>query len=542
MRPRIVASPETTTDAHVTSPQRDRFEQFCSRCIRLDDPAVELDFSQAQIEDQAIQALLPSLQRALSAMEQIDGGAVANADEGRMVGHYWLRAPFLAPSPDIQDEIAATLARIETFALDVLEGRVLAPSGKRYAKLVLCGIGGSALGPMLLGDAFLGRDSRALQLCVLDNTDPDGIDRELGKLGALDDALVLVVSKSGGTPETRNGMLEVMRTFAAKGLAFGPQAVAITTTGSALFAIAQKERFLATFPMWDWVGGRTSITSAVGLLPGALLGMDVRAFLAGAAAMDAQSRSADVRINPSAMLAAYWHVQGRGHGERAMVVLPYKDRLVLLSRYLQQLVMESIGKKLDRKGREVLQGLSVYGNKGSTDQHAYVQQLRDGRHDFFATFVRVLRDRDAALAAFEVEPQITAGDYLDGFWQGTRAALAESGRASLTITLDAVDERSLGAIVALFERAVGIYAELIDVNAYHQPGVEAGKKAAALVLSRQKKVQGALTADARTAQQIAASIGEDATDCWPILCHLAANGRARRLGAPDPKLARFQRA
>jgi len=503
---------------------------------------VELDFSLAQIEDQAIASLLPSVQRALLAMEQIDAGAVANADEGRMVGHYWLRAPFLAPSPEIQDEIAALLARIESFAFDVLEGRVVAPSGKRYAKLVLCGIGGSALGPMLLGDAFAGRDARALQLCVLDNTDPDGIDRELGKLGSLDDALVLVVSKSGGTPETRNGMIEVQRAFTAKGLAFGPQTVAITTKGSALDAIAQKERFLATFPMWDWVGGRTSITSAVGLLPGALLGMDVRAFLAGAAAMDAQSRSADVRSNPSAMLAVYWHLQGRGHGERAMVVLPYKDRLVLLSRYLQQLVMESIGKKLDRKGREVLQGLSVYGNKGSTDQHAYVQQLRDGRHDFFATFVRVLRDRDAALAAFEVEPQITAGDYLDGFWQGTRAALAESGRASLTITLDAVDERSLGAIVALFERAVGIYAELIDVNAYHQPGVEAGKKAAALVLARQRKVQGALTSDARTASQIAVAIGEDAADCWPILCHLAANGRARRIGAPDPKAARFQRA
>jgi glucose-6-phosphate isomerase len=126
----------------VTSSQRDRFEQFCSRCIRLEDPAVELDFSMAQIEDQAIASMLPSVQRALLAMEQIDAGAVANADEGRMVGHYWLRAPFLAPSPEIQDEIAALLARIEAFAFDVLEGRVVAPSGKRYAKLVLCGIGG----------------------------------------------------------------------------------------------------------------------------------------------------------------------------------------------------------------------------------------------------------------------------------------------------------------------------------------------------------------------------------------------------------------
>ncbi len=171
-----------------------------------------------------------------------------------------------------------------------------------------------------------------------------------------------------------------------------------------------------------------------------------------------------------------------------------------------------------------------------------MQQLRDGRHDFFATFVRVLLDRDGASASFEVEPGVTSGDYLDGFFQGTRTALAESGRASATITIDAADERALGAIVALFERAVGIYAELVDVNAYHQPGVEAGKKAAALVLARQKKLHAALSGDARTAAAIAAAVGEDPADCWPILCHLAANGRARRVGAPDPKTARFQRA
>jgi glucose-6-phosphate isomerase len=291
--------------------------------------------------------------------------------------------------------------------------------------------------------------------------------------------------------------------------------------GSALHRRAEQDGFLATLPMWDWVGGRTSITSAVGLLPAALLGLDLRAFLAGAAAMDEAGRRADLRANPAAMLAAFWHVQGNGKGDRAMVVLPYKDRLLLLSRYLQQLVMESLGKAKDRKGRTVHQGIAVYGNKGSTDQHAYVQQLRDGRHDFFVVFVRVLQDR--AGASIEVEPGVTSGDVLDGLWQGTRQALLENGRASATIGVDRLDERVLGALIALFERAVGLYAELIDVNAYHQPGVEAGKKAAAAVLDLQKKLVAALGAEPQDVRALAAKVGADAADCWPLLCHLAAN-------------------
>jgi glucose-6-phosphate isomerase len=294
-------------------------------------------------------------------------------------------------------------------------------------------------------------------------------------------------------------------------------------------------------PMWDWVGGRTSITSTVGLLPGALLGMDVRAFLAGAAAMDDATRAADLRRNPAAMLAAFWHHQGPGRGERAMVVLPYKDRLLLLSRYLQQLVMESLGKERDRQGKVCNQGIAVYGNKGSTDQHAYVQQLRDGRHDFFALFVRVLRDR--AAGCFEVEDGITSGDYLDGFWQGTRAALHDNGRASVTIAIDALDERALGAIVALFERAVAIYAELVDVNAFHQPGVEAGKKAAARVLDLQKRLVAALDGELRDVRALAGRAGADAADCWPILQHLAANRpEVHGIRMHDPATAAFRRA
>jgi glucose-6-phosphate isomerase len=245
--------------------------------------------------------------------------------------------------------------------------------------------------------------------------------------------------------------------------------------------------------------------------------------------------------NPAALLALAWFHGGKGKGSKDLVVLPYKDRLLLISRYLQQLIMESLGKEKDLDGNVVEQGISVYGNKGSTDQHAYVQQLRDGVPNHFVLFIEVLKDR--AGAAFEVEPQVTSGDYLEGFLLGTRAALAEKGRESITITLPDVSAKSLGALIALFERTVGFYGSLVNVNAYHQPGVEAGKKAAEAVLAVQKKVVGALDATPRTVDQIAESTGiTDAETAFLVLRHLAANGRVTRLPGKSPAEDRFSRA
>lgn len=519
-----------------TSTPFSRYLRFRST---LEDPFVELDLSHAELVEADVEAMRPGLAAALTAMRALEGGSVANVDEQRQVGHFWLRAPGIAPDAETGDAIRAAIDAVESFAASVHSGAVAPPEGGAFKHVVLCGIGGSALGPMLLADA-LAKPSAPMSLTVLDNTDPEGIDAALGRLGSLASALVVVISKSGGTPETRNGMLEVQRAIEAQGLAFGPRAVAITTAGSKLDARAKAEGWLMTLPMWDWVGGRTSVTSAVGLLPGALIGMDVRGFLAGAAAMDDATRSEDVYNNQAAMLAAYWHHESRGRGERAMVVLPYKDRLLLLSRYLQQLVMESLGKELDRAGARVHQGLTVYGNKGSTDQHAFVQQLRDGRHDFFVTFVRVLRDREQG--HFEVEPGVTTGDYLDGFWQGTRRALRESGRSSATICVDRIDARVMGALVALFERAVAIYAELIDTNAFHQPGVEAGKQAAAEVLALQARLLEAVTTDPKDVLTLAAEVGAEATDCWSILLHLAVNRRDVHCAhRQDPARAVFRR-
>src|SRR5204862_3761805 len=218
-----------------------------------------------------------------------------------------------------------------------------------------------------------------------------------------------------------------------------------------------------------------------------------------------------------------WFYAGNGRGEKDMVILPYKDRLMLFSKYLQQLVMESLGKEKDLEGNIVHQGIAVYGNKGSTDQHAYVQQLRDGVFDFFVTFVEVRKDR--ATAPFEVEEGVTSGDYLQGFLRGTRAALYESERESITITIPEVNAFNLGALIALYERAVGFYGSLINVNAYDQPGVEAGKKAATRLLQLQKQVSEKLVVgEGKTAEEIARSIDADPEDVFHVLRHLASNG------------------
>ncbi len=254
--------------------------------------------------------------------------------------------------------------------------------------------------------------------------------------------------------------------------------------------------------------------------------------------MDDRTRSTNVSDNAAMKLALAWYHAGNGKGEKDMVVLPYKDSLVLFSKYLQQLVMESLGKELDLDGKVVNQGIAVYGNKGSTDQHAYVQQLRDGVANFFATFIEVRKGRDGE--SVEVDTNTTAADYLQGFMRGTRTALYQSGRKSITISIEEVTPQTVGALIALFERAVSFYALLVNINAYHQPGVEAGKKAAGIFLDLLQQVKGALTDSAQTAEQIASSINADPEDVFHCLTHLSSNGMAKVNAGTSPATDTFQ--
>ena len=502
------------------------WERYKSRLYASAETGLVLDTSRMNFADNFIAQMEPQLQKAYSDMALLEGGAIANPDENRMVGHYWLRAPELAPDPALAEEITSTLASVKAFAASVHAGNIAAPDGGRFTTLLIIGIGGSALGPQFVADSLGGVRDR-MRPHFFDNTDPDGMDRVIAEIGsALPQTLVIVISKSGGTKETRNGMLEARKAFAKADLNFAAHAVAVTGTDSELDRTASQQRWLARFPMWDWVGGRSSVTSAVGLLPAALQGIDIDQLLKGARLCDQSTRSRETLKNPAALLALSWFHGSGGKGNRDMVILPYKDRLLLFSRYLQQLIMESLGKERDLAGNLVLQGLAVYGNKGSTDQHAYVQQLREGVHNFFATFIEVLKDREGPSLA--VEPGATSGDYLSGFYQGTRTALYDNGRESLTITVEEISPATVGVLIALYERAVGLYASLINVNAYHQPGVEAGKKAAGTVLALQGEILALLQSQSDRAFScedcaVALARPEEVETVFTILRHLAAN-------------------
>lgn len=427
----------------------------------------ELDLRWAGLLD--ADATDPRVAKAAGDLRLLEAGSIANPSEQRRVGHYWLRNPAMAP-----DGLAEVIRKDRLAVLDFAES---IRQGGYFRDVLLLGIGGSALGPQFLQDAL--DEQQGLRFFSIDNTDPAGAHRTLREV-ELDRTLVLVVSKSGGTAETRNALRLTQAVFAEKGVDFASHAVAITMQGSALDEEAKSGGWLQRFPQWDWVGGRTSISSSVGMLPAVLMGLDTKAFLDGCSQMDSWCREKD--WNPATALAAVWYRQAMQHQRKTLVFLPYNDRLLLMGRYFQQLIMESIGKPVDGVGW----GLSVLGNKGSTDQHALVQQLREGSNDFFASFVAVLDKTDDDLP---VQGHRTAGDYLIALLLGTRRALTQAGRSSYTLVVPRIDELRLGAIVALHERAVGAYASMLGINAYDQPGVEAGKRCAEEFLIQQDQAR-----------------------------------------------------
>ncbi len=490
-----------------------------------------LDVSRMRFDTAFVEKMKPKFDKAFEDMAALEAGAIANPDEDRMVGHYWLRNPDIAPNEQIKQEIITDLDQIKTFADKIHSGEIHPPKASKFTDILSVGIGGSALGPEFVAEA-LASVHPPLNIYFIDNTDPAGIDKTIAQLrDRLHTTIVLIISKSGGTPETRNGMVEVKNAYAQHKLDFAPHAVAITGEGSKLDQIAKAEGWLTSFHMYDWVGGRTSELSAVGLVPAVLQGIDIQGMLDGAKAMDDITRHPNLKENPAALLALSWYFAGNGKGKKDMVVLPYKDSLLLFSRYLQQLVMESLGKERDLDGNIVHQGIAVYGNKGSTDQHAYVQQLREGVNNFFATLIEVLHDREGD--SVEVEPGATSGDYLSGLLEGTRKALYENNRDSITITIPEVTPFTVGMLVALYERAVGLYASLVNVNAYHQPGVEAGKKAAASILDLQRQLVEALKQESTplSLEALVAKMGaEDQIEsAYKILRHLHANQQGVKL-------------
>lgn len=510
--------------------KRDWIERNRKYTLVCPESAFSVSFAGMAFQDAALEGMKDKFIRAFAEMQRLEAGAIKNPDEKRQVTHFSDRAAY--PGSEL-------FCEVEDFVEDVRSGKIKGSTGKKFEYAIINGIGGSALGPQLMQFAIngpywneLSKDKRGgyLRMYFLDNTDTAGVADVLDAV-ELEKTLVVSISKSGGTQETKNNMIALEAGFKEAGLEFPPHACAITMKDSQLDRLSRGAGWLKVMEMAESIGGRTSETSIVGHLPAALAGVDFQSFLAGACHMDQWTRNQDFRANPAYMLAAMWYIAGNGKGDRNMVIVPYADRLVLLSRYFQQLVMESLGKELDLDGKAVHQGLNVFGNKGGTDAHAFIQQLNDGRDDFFVTFIEVLED---ALAC-PIDGKIAMGDYLHGFQAGLSSALRGKGRQVIEMAIQRVDEFNLGMIIALYERAVAVYAEFINVNAFHQPGVQAYKLASNSVIELLKRIEAALPSMVGfngTAADFSAKIGcaDDSVEVEGILSKLAENYDKRGLG------------
>lgn len=190
------------------------WQQFTRFFLHSPKLGISLDLSRMGLDDAFLDKMQPAAEKAWTAINELERGAIANPDENRMVGHYWLRDAALAPTPEIRAEIEKMLHDVLHFANQVHTGAVKPPGKARFTRVLSIGIGGSALGPQFVTEA-LGQKDDKLKLVFLDNTDPDGFDRVLGS--DLSETLTVVISKSGSTPETLNGMLEAAHAYKKQG-------------------------------------------------------------------------------------------------------------------------------------------------------------------------------------------------------------------------------------------------------------------------------------------------------------------------------------
>jgi glucose-6-phosphate isomerase len=362
--------------------------------------------------------------------------------------------------------------------------------------LVLLGIGGSGLGARMLGCAFVEPAERKPghpRLHVVDNVDPRRLRHLLGELDPRR-TLVNVVTKSGSTAETM-ASFAVVRDWLreALGKGYGSRVAAVTDPDLGdLRAMATAEGF-TTFDVPPDVGGRFSVLSPVGLVPAALLGIDVRELLAGARAMRTATGNPDWRRNPALALALALHQHHRA-GRRIVSVMPYADGLRDFALWFAQLWAESLGKR--RKGTDPdgePYGPTPQAALGVTDQHSQLQLYVDGPKDKVVWLIEVedtgadvrVPSQNEGYASLGYLGGRGLGELLHAELRGTMLALLRAKTPSLLLTLPVLDERSLGSLIYLCQAAVSITGKLAGVNPYDQPGVEEGKKTTYAYMGRE---------------------------------------------------------
>ena len=365
--------------------------------------------------------------------------------------------------------------------------------GQAHDHVLVLGIGGSALGTRALLDALRapawnelddeGRDFFP-RLTVLENVDPTSVAAALKRIDPRR-VLVNVVSKSGGTAETMAQYL-VVRAWLDEAL--GPAAYRhlVFTTDPARGALRElaTQEGIATLTVPPGVGGRFSVLSPVGLLPAALVGIDIAGLLVGARAALDQAQSEDLLRSPAALYAGLHWAADTWLGARLHVLMPYTDRLRQLAEWYRQLWAESLGKRLDRRGQPVHTGPTPVGAVGATDQHSQVQLFMEGPFDKALTFIVVddlgvdvpIPARAGLPADLAYLPGHSLGELLRAEYAATAAALARMGRMNLTLRLPDLSAASVGELLMFFQVATGYAGVWYGIDPFDQPGVELGKR------------------------------------------------------------------
>ena len=449
-----------------------------------------LDFSKNLVTTETIK-LLAGLARERGVGEQMQhmfNGAKINTSENRPVLHTALRdqRPVMVDGADILALILAAREKMREFSDSVRAGRITGRNGKKFTDVINIGIGGSHLGPALAVRALAPYTDPALRVHFASNIDGAALHR---MLAALDPAttLVIVASKTFTTIETLTNARSVRTWLSA---AIGEreavrQFVAVTANVplATEFGITEEH----VFPFWDWVGGRYSLWSAVGLPVALAVGMQrFEEMLAGAAAMDAHFRNAPFEKSMPVLLAMLGIWYNNFFGAVSHAILPYDESLSLLPAYLQQLDMESSGKRVTQTGETVDYdtGAVIWGAPGTDAQHSFFQLLHQGTRLVPADFIGVcqpqheLGNHHAILMAnFFAQTSAlmdgTAGAGQDAF---------PGNRPTNSLLLKQLTPNALGMLIALYEHKVFVQNAIWNTNAFDQPGVELGKRLATGIL------------------------------------------------------------
>ena len=473
-----------------------RAGDFALRCGPL-----YANFARQRYDREALDALFAIAERAdlAAALRQLLAGEEVNVTEGRAALHGALRGPAAGSA-------FALAARAQALSTQLrMRELVDALAASDVTDIVSIGIGGSDLGPRLIVDALAPPDAR-FRVHFLSNVDGNAAQRVLAGLDPRRSAAIMI-SKTFGTQETLlNG--GIVRAWLGDDARL--YAVSTNTQRVADFGIPPER----TLPMWDWVGGRYSLWSAVGFPIALALGMDrFEALLEGAAALDAHALHAPLRDNLPVWhaLTAIWNRNGLHAATQA--VLPYDDRLRLLPSYLQQLVMESLGKSVRLDGRETeWHTVPVWwGGAGTDTQHSFFQALHQGTQVVPADFIGVIRadhpfaaNHAALLANLLAQTEALA----NGRDSEDPHRRYPGNRPSTLLLLDALTPQSLGILIALYEHSVYLQSVLWGINAFDQFGVELGKQVANALLPA---LNGERDADDPVTRALLAELRSDAS-------------------------------